>query len=93
MLVDFENRNVDGEADEEKLPLLFQPDQLHLHLTIRVLVLHQKVLAAVVEGQRLLRHRDVNGRADTPEGFLELIQQRQRHDAAVLRDVRKNHQS
>lgn len=93
MLVDFENRQVDCEADEEELLLLLQPDQLHLHLTLGVLVVHQKVLAAVVEGQRLLRHRDANGRADTPEGFLELVQQSQRYDAAVLRGVRKNHQS
>ena len=61
MLVDFENRNIDGETDEEELLLLLQPDQLHLHLTVRVPVLHQKVLTAVVEGQRVLRHFDANG--------------------------------
>lgn len=93
MLVDFENRNVDGETDEEELFLLLQPDQRHLHLTVGVLVLHQKVLAAVVERQRLLRHRDANGSADTPERFLELVQQSQRHDAAVLRNINNNRQS
>lgn len=61
MLVDFEDRNVDAEADEEELLLLFQPDQPHLHFTIRVLVIHQKGLAVIVEGQRMLRHPDPNG--------------------------------
>lgn len=91
--VDFENWNIDSEADEEELLLLLQPHQLHLHLTLCVLVLHHKVLAAVVGGRRILRHRDVNGRADAPEGFLELVQQCQRYDAAVLRSAKKNHQS
>lgn len=90
MLVDFENGNIDNEADEEELLLLLQPDQTHLHLTLRVLVVHREVLAAVVGGRRLLHHGDADGRADAPEGFLDLVEQGQRYDAAVLR---KNHQS
>lgn len=93
MLVDFENRNVDGQADEEELLLLLKPDQFHLHLTVRVFEIHHKVLAAVVEGLLPLGHHDGNGRADAPEGFLELVQQSQRYDAAVLRSARNNHQS
>ena len=42
------------------------------------------MLTIIVIGDgRLLRlHGD--GRADTPEGFLEFIQQRQTHDTAIL---------
>lgn len=89
MPVDFVNRNVDGEADEEKLLLLLQPDQVHLHLPLRAPVLHQKTFAAVVARRRILRLLGANGRADAPEGFVELVQQSQRYDAAVLRSVRK----
>lgn len=89
MLVDFEKRNVDGEADEEELLLLLQPDQLHLQLPLRALVLHQKALAAVVAAQRILRPLGGNGRAGAPEGFLELVQQSQRYEAAVLRGARE----
>lgn len=92
MLVDFGNRNIDGETDEEELLLLLQPHQLHFNLALLVLVVHQKVLAAVVVRQRLLCHRDANRWADAPEGFLKLVQQRQRYDAAVLRSVRNHHQ-
>lgn len=90
MQIDFGNRNVKGEADEEELLLLLQPHQLHLHLSIGAVVPHQIGLTAVVVGQRPLCHRDGNGRADAPEGFLEDVQQSQRHDAAVLRSARKN---
>lgn len=92
VLVDFGDRNVDGEADEEKLLLLRQPDQLHPHLTVCVPVLHQKVLAAIVEGQLPPCLCDANSWADAPEGFLELVQQSQCHDATVLSDARKNYQ-
>lgn len=60
MLVDFVNRNADGETDEEELLLLLQPHQIHVHLTLLVLELHQEVLAAVVVRQRLLRHHETN---------------------------------
>lgn len=93
MFVDFGSRKVDGEADEEELLLLLQPDQLHPHLTLRVLVLHQEVLAAVVPGLRPGRHRDVNGRADAPEVFLKLVQQGQSHEAAVLPNTKKHKQA
>lgn len=93
MFVDSANRHIDGEADEEELLLLLQPHQFHLHHPVVVVEIHHKVLAAVVEGQPALRHRDENGRADAPEGFLELVQQSQRYDAAVLRGVRNNRQT
>lgn len=88
MLVDFEKRNVEDETDEEELLLLLQMHQLQLHLTLRALVLHQEVLAAVVVRQHVPRRPDANGRADAPERFLELVEQRQRHDAAVLQRTR-----
>lgn len=89
MFVNFGNGKVDDEADEEELLLLVQPHQFHDHLSLWVLVLHHKVLAAVVAQRPLHRHLDANGRADAPERFLELIQQRQTDDAAVLRSARK----
>lgn len=61
MLVDSENRNVDCEADEEELLLLLQPHQLHLHLTVRVVVVHYKLFTVVIKGQWLPRHCDGNG--------------------------------
>lgn len=82
--VDFEDGDVEREADEEELLLLFQPDQFHLHLPLRAAVHHQEVGAAVAQRLRLLHHGDGNRGADAPEGFLELVQQGQRHDAAVL---------
>lgn len=85
MSVDFEDGDVEREADEEELLLLFQPDQLHLHLPLRAAVHHQEVGAAVVERLRLLHHGDGDGGADAPEGFLEVVQQGQRHNAAVLK--------
>lgn len=87
--VDFRDGDVDVEADDEELFLLLEPNQIHLHLTLQVPVLHQEVLAAAVQGQFLPCRCDANGRADAPEGFLELVQQSQRYDAAVLRGVRK----
>lgn len=93
MLVDLGNRNVEREADEEELLLLLQPHQLHLHLTLRVHVGHHKVLAAVVERQRGPGHGDADGRAGAPEGFVKLVQQRQRHDAAVLGELKQKCQS
>lgn len=84
MLVDFSGREEDGEADEEELLLLLQPHQLHPHLPLRILVLHQEVLAAVVPGLHPLGHGDVDGRTDAPEVLLKLVQQGQSHEAAVL---------
>lgn len=84
MLLNFQKRDVDGEADEEKLLLLLQPLKLHLHLTVTVTVVHHEVLTTVVRRLLLLYHPDRDGRADTPERFLELVHQRHCHHAAVL---------
>lgn len=84
VLVDFSCRDEDGQADEEELLLLLQPDQLHDHPTVRVKVHHYEFPAAVVEGLDPALGTDVDGRADAPEGFLEDVQQGQTHDAAVL---------
>lgn len=86
MAVDLSKRDVDGESNEEELLLLCQPHQPHLHLPLRVAVLQPEVLAAVAgQARPHVDHSDADGRADAPEGPLELVQQRQRQDAAVLR--------
>lgn len=77
--------NADDEVDHEELPLLRQPDQPHGHLTPGVAVAHHEVLAGVVEGRRPRRPDNGDGGADAPARLLGVVQQGQRHDAAVLR--------
>lgn len=84
MLVDFVHSHTDHQAVDQELLLLRQPHQLHPHLAVGVLVLHQEVVAAVVTGLRL-RHAGADGGAEAPEGFLMDVQEGQSQEAAVLR--------
>lgn len=91
--VDFEDGDRNDEADEEELPLLLQPHQLHSRLTVGAAVRHHEVVATVI--QRLLTQVPCNthGGALAPEGLLELVQQCQRHEAAVLTKAKYHQES